>query len=124
MPVSTVRAAPIPAPEGARCAVHADERAMVSCARCGAFACAACAVDGVRCATCVTKEGIVDEPRASRWWLLGALPLLALGLVGLVTGGAAAVVVLRSRRTGALFPLGVYAAAALVAVVVRALFVT
>jgi uncharacterized RDD family membrane protein YckC len=40
----SLRSAPGVVPSGARCAVHEDRPARLICARCGSFACAACAV--------------------------------------------------------------------------------
>lgn len=120
---------PRPAPSDARCAVHDDERALVSCARCGAFACAACAVDGARCASCVTKEGVAEGHArdALRWGAGGLLFLYLFGLLGALVGGLAAwAAVLYAKQTprerfSVLVPLGLYVVAAVVCVAVRRL---
>ena len=95
----------------ARCARHPDRPSLVTCGRCGAFACDACRFDA-RCTTCVRTE-LAATPgfeRSARWAMRGAWGGAALtGLVGL---GASS-----SGSGSALVPLVVLANLVLVALV-------
>jgi hypothetical protein len=82
-----------PAPVDARCATHAQERAVWACGRCGSFFCEACAVrpePGAQpmCAACVKSRtsslaGLTPRPPLlERLQMIG----LVLGLLSLVPG--------------------------------------
>ncbi len=48
----------LPVIDGSVCAVHGDQPAVLTCARCGSFACAACISPGdVNCAACQARVG-------------------------------------------------------------------
>jgi hypothetical protein len=54
LPESVVSASRVAAPAHALCAKHPESPASITCARCGAFACAPCTgVSGAHCAPCV-----------------------------------------------------------------------
>ena len=56
-----------PAPEGTRCAAHAEAPATHICARCGGFMCAGCsALDGNLCASCVGRAGRPTPPAVAQ----------------------------------------------------------
>lgn len=50
---------PTPLPEGARCAIHPDQPAARTCARCGNYLCSACTSAGTSglCLTCASRVG-------------------------------------------------------------------
>jgi hypothetical protein len=56
----------------ARCAVH-DAQAVLTCRRCGRFACSRCAAPGgVRCVECEALEPGRDARSPGRWAIAGA----------------------------------------------------
>jgi uncharacterized RDD family membrane protein YckC len=59
-----------PAPDGAKCATHADAAAAFICARCGTFACASCQATGIGseglCVKCQVSAGTLAS-RGSRF---------------------------------------------------------
>lgn len=118
-----------PAPADARCAVHADMPATVSCARCGGFACTACATNGAHCAACLTRQVEAERrERAALAWGGGVLPLWFIfgNLAWLLGGIAAFASVAYARRTprerfSPFVPVLFYALAAAGCIVVRRL---
>lgn len=86
MSLPPTQSMPVPVPAGARCAIHADRPAELSCARCGNFACAECkrpAEEGQWfCAACddhaaghipLEQRAELGLPRAFGQTLLGVL---------------------------------------------------
>ena len=78
-----------PSPEPARCALHPDQAATATCARCGSFVCAGCAVPRdaqAYCRPCDVRQPapVRPSPRATAALILGILGLNCLGVPGIV----------------------------------------
>ncbi|MBI5545496.1 MAG: hypothetical protein HY901_16545 [Deltaproteobacteria bacterium] len=119
----------IKAPAQSRCAQHSEVSAAVTCARCGAFACSACSVDGTHCAACLKR--ILDEANQHAAALAFASPIVVFGVLGGLLGalvaapaGLAAVAIAKRTERKAIkvgAAVGLYGLATLLYVVLFAL---
>ncbi len=109
------------APAGGRCATHADVDGVITCARCGNFACVACTgADGTHCRTCLAD--LSTRARKDAAALVYGAPLLVFAITGGLLGGlfgglAAAGAIFAARRIEST-PLKVLAAIGLYALAI------
>ncbi len=118
------------APDGSLCARHREAAALITCARCGSFACEACAgPDRTHCRTCL--EGLAADAARKAAAAAYMAPVVVFGIGGGLLGalfggvaGAAAVAIARKTESKALklgAAVALYGVAAIAYIIVAVL---